>query len=70
MIILQDLKINKNGNTKMVKKETPNNDYVKTSTLFGAVALALVIGFIAGAVFSFFAQAHQQTHHLAPMPGD
>ncbi len=38
----------------MAKKETQSNDYVKTSTLLGAVALALVIGFIAGAVFTSF----------------
>ncbi len=38
----------------MAKEETPDNDYVKLSTLFGAVALALVIGFIAGAVFTSF----------------
>ncbi len=38
----------------MAKKEISSNDYVKTSTLFGAVALALVVGFIAGAVFTSF----------------
>jgi cytochrome c-type biogenesis protein CcmH/NrfG len=51
----------------MAKKEIPSNDYVKTSTLFGAVALALVIGFIAGAVFTSFklasnAPAQQQAN--------